>query len=112
MIAVRVILQLHHGHELEAIIPWAGEALPSPGDVVIAMEERGGLKGWRVNAMGETVEAEFRWDPREAVSMVTELTTLSIEAPTEVACSCGNKDVVMGLECSVCGDVVSGEPPQ
>lgn len=116
MIMVRLIVQLHHGHELEALLPWPGEALPSPRDVVTRMAQDGDLQGWRIGQGGFT-PARLVWDPMEASSTVTELSM--VEVPEEamsmsagVTCQECGAQAVLGLGCGQCGADVTGPPPR
>lgn len=110
MITIRLIVQLHYGHELEAIVMWPAPNLPGPREVTAEMEELGDLEAWRFGADG-LAPARIYWDPREASSVVVELS--SITPPQHLAeavsCSFCGAHGVMGLECGECGSMVTGE---
>jgi len=114
MIMVHLIVQLHHGHELDAYVPWPGTEVPSPRELAAQVME-GDLEGFRLGAEG-MAPSRITWDPHEAVSTVTELSTLEVPdgvvTREGIVCQECGTPAVMGLECGECGTLVSGEPPR
>lgn len=107
MIIVKLIVQLHHGHEFEAFLPWDSEELPGPTEIITELQVKGDLFGWRVGSDGP-VESRIKWDPHETVSVITERSDYN-GPDTGVLCTCGEKNVIVGLECPRCGDLVGGQ---